>query len=111
MSARLVVVAGPSEGQVYILPENAKITIGRGDRAEFRVQDPTVSRAHCVIQYTGGRAVIKDNGSSAGTKINNKSISTIHELKPGDNICLGDTRLRFQSTESGEEEAPPEAEE
>src|SRR5438132_251390 len=103
MSARLVVTAGDSEGQVLVLAQDARITIGRGDTADLRIADPTVSRAHCIVECSRGKAVLKDNGSSGGTRVNGKSIST-HTLQPGDIIAVGDTRLRFQSGAAAPEE-------
>ncbi len=97
MSARLVVSAGPDEGKEFPLPERATLTIGRGDTAQLRLTDPTTSRAHCLIECMGGRTVVRDNGSKAGTKVNGKHLGTgEHELRADDIINIGSTRLRFQ---------------
>src|SRR5438270_11874828 len=95
MSAKLVVSAGPDEGKVFSLAENATVTIGRGDTAEVRLADPTISRAHCLLEFFGGKALLKDNASKAGTKVNGNRISA-HELRPEEIINIGGTRLRLQ---------------
>src|SRR5438876_861032 len=96
MTAKLQVSAGPNKGQVLMLEETGRIAIGRGDKVELRLTDPTVSRAHCVIDCYGDRMVLKDTGSSSGTRVNGKPI-TEHTLKPGDVINLGASELRFQA--------------
>src|SRR5205807_1687265 len=95
MSAKLVVSAGPDEGKVFPLPEGATFTIGRGDTASIRLADPTISRAHCVIDFFGGRVLLKDNASKSGTRVNGTNVSQ-HELRADEVINIGSTRLRFQ---------------
>jgi eukaryotic-like serine/threonine-protein kinase len=95
MSAKLEVVAGPNEGQVFTLAEDSKVTIGRGDSANFRLTDHTVSRTHCVIEYFGGQAVLKDCASKTGTKVNGDPITT-HKLESLESIIIGSTKMRFQ---------------
>jgi serine/threonine protein kinase len=96
MSAKLLVITGPSEGQVCHLPENGHVTIGRTDKVDFRINDPTVSRSHCTVQCAGGKIVVTDNGSTSGTWVHGKAITT-HALRPGEIIHLGATQLRFQT--------------
>ncbi len=95
MPAKLTVIAGPSEGKVFTLSDDTKSIIGRGEAAQIVVLDPTVSRAHCLIEYFGARAVLKDNGSKTGTRVNGKAV-TEHELRLDDVINVGTTKIRFQ---------------
>jgi pSer/pThr/pTyr-binding forkhead associated (FHA) protein len=74
MAASLVVIAGPDEGKVFTLADNAKLTVGRGDAAQIRLADDTVSRAHCIIEYSGGKAILKDNASTTGVRVNGQKI-------------------------------------
>src|SRR5438046_1383321 len=83
MSAKLVVVAGPDQGQVFNLADDGQTVIGRGETATFRVSDPTVSRAHCLIESAKGKAVLKDSGSRSGTRMSGKAI-TEHVLVAND---------------------------
>lgn len=96
MSAKLVIIAGANEGQVFNLPEGKPISVGRADTAEFRVTDPAVSRAHCVIDYSGGQATLKDSGSRTGTRVNGKAI-TEHVLQSGEVINIGGLKIRFDA--------------
>src|ERR1700722_7843619 len=100
MPAELVVTAGADDGKVFILAEGS-VTIGRGDVAGIRVADPAVSRAHCTIHYTAGKAILSDAGSRTGTRVNGKAILQ-HELKPRDVINIGTTKLRYQPDEAAE---------
>ncbi len=94
MGAKIIVVGGPNEGETYEMAEDSKATIGRGDSANFRLTDPTVSRVHCVVEYYGGQGVVKDCASKTGTKIN--GIAVAHQvLRPQAVITLGNTQVRF----------------
>jgi hypothetical protein len=102
MSAKLLVIAGPNQGQIFELPDNVKLTIGRGDTAPVRLSDPTVSRAHCVLECSDGIAILKDCGSRSGTRVNGTPI-TEHELRHDEVINIGTSQLRYQGA------APPPA--
>src|SRR4051794_39756731 len=101
MSAKLQVIAGPNQGQAFNLVDRSSTAIGRGDTATFRLADPTVSRAHCSVEWADGKAILRDSGSKTGTKVNGKAITGDHKLQPGEVISIGTTQMRF------EREAPP----
>ncbi len=115
MSAKLVVIAGPNKGQDFPLQENLKVTIGRGDTCGIRLADPTVSRVHCILELAGGRAVVKDNASRSGTRVNGKAV-TEYTMQPNDVINVGTSQLRYDVElpppppveEEEEEEGNPE---
>jgi serine/threonine protein kinase len=94
MPAKLVVIAGPNEGQVYPLTEGQTITIGRGDTAHIKLVDSAVSRSHCTVEHTVRATLIKDAGSKSGVKVNAKRV-TDQALINGDVIYLGSSQLRF----------------
>ncbi len=95
MSAKLVINAGPDEGKVFPLAEDSAFTIGRAETANIRLTDPAVSRAHCTIEYRGGKALLADCGSRTGTRVNGKPI-TKHELRADEVINVGTTKLAFK---------------
>ena len=84
--ATLVLVAGPTPGQVFVL--SADSVIGRDETADIRVDDPGVSRRHARLLVDGDRHVIEDLGSSNGTFVNGARISR-HPLVTGDRVQLG----------------------
>ena len=94
MAAKLVVLAGPEEGRIIEVPEEASTTLGRGDAAAIRIADGTVSRVHCSIEIYGGTAMLKDAGSKTGTRVDGKAVKD-HELRTDNIISIGTTKMRF----------------
>jgi len=68
--------------------------IGRGFAADVRVRDQRVSRSHAVITGRSGSARVVDDRSSNGTFVNGHRVSDA-ELRDGDTITIGATRLRY----------------
>jgi serine/threonine protein kinase len=94
MLGKLLVTAGPDQGQVFPLEEGQTLVIGRGKDTDTKFKDPQVSREHCQVKVEGGKALFT-NLSKSGTAINGKHLDR-HELKHGDVIQMGTTQLRFQ---------------
>lgn len=71
------------------------ITIGRSVDNVLEVPDPNMSRRHCVLEVReSGEVVLTDCNSSNGTKVNGERVVSL-ELKTGDEIECGSTRMRF----------------
>jgi DNA-binding NtrC family response regulator len=68
--------------------------IGSGDDVDVRLDDPCVSRRHCVIEPTEERVIVRDLASTNGTLLNGVRVPTA-ELRPGLVLTLGATRLRI----------------
>lgn len=100
MFAKLTVIAGANKGDTFELADNAKVVIGRSDKADLRINDPSVSRAHCTLECAGGKAVLRDTNSSTGTRVAGKAI-TSHVLKTGDTFEIGESKLRFLTAAAG----------
>jgi serine/threonine protein kinase len=100
MPGKLIVIEGPDEGQIFPIADESTVMIGRGADAQIRLADSHVSRAHCSIQISNGHAILKDNNSKGGTRVDHKTI-TEHNLEADSVIHIGHTRLSFQTT------APP----
>ena len=83
-SAYLVVISGPSFGEMYKL-KGERSTLGRGERTDIRVLDDGVSREHAAIERDGGKMVLVDLGSTNGTFCNGGRVSR-HDLTDGDKI-------------------------
>jgi diguanylate cyclase (GGDEF)-like protein len=93
-SAYLVVISGPSFGEMYKL-KGERSTLGRGERADIRVLDDGVSREHAAIEREAGKTVLVDLGSTNGTFCNGGRV-TRQDLTDGDKISIGATTiLRF----------------
>ena len=94
MTQKLDVIAGPEAGRSFELSDGQTLKIGRGEASDTKLSDPRMSRVHCVVQMSGGKAKLHDKGSTGGTFVGGQQI-TEHELKPGDVIQVGDSKLRY----------------
>jgi len=93
-SAYLVVISGPSFGEMYKL-KGDRTVLGRGEKTDIRVIDDGVSREHSAIERDGGKMVLVDLRSTNGTHCNGERVER-HDLNDGDKISIGATTiLRF----------------
>ena len=60
-----------------------EMTIGRDKSNVIRVDDPLVSRIHCIVHLIRNSWYIEDAGSTNGTWVNDK------RLRPGKSVRLG----------------------
>jgi two-component system, cell cycle response regulator len=100
-SATLVLVAGPTPGQVYSL--RSSLVIGRDPVADIVIDDSAVSRQHARVVLENGVYLVEDLGSANGTYVEGTRVRR-YELENGDRIQLG-TRvvLRFALLDEAEE--------
>jgi hypothetical protein len=70
--------------------------VGRGEESEIVLVDPSVSRAHAIVEIDGARPVVRDLASTNGTFVNGKRVS-VEPLRDGDELQFGNTRMRFES--------------
>ncbi|MDQ6837852.1 MAG: DUF3662 and FHA domain-containing protein [Actinomycetota bacterium] len=96
--------ASPSPGAVLVLPDGREIAVGdrpvvmgRMPGCEIFLADPNVSRRHAEVRPAGGGWAVADLGSTNGTKVNGVRISGSEGLRPGDEIRVGATSLRFEA--------------
>jgi hypothetical protein len=69
--------------------------LGRGFANDYKIDNLSVSSSHCQIVLEGGRAVLKDLGSTNGTFVNRAPV-TETTLQPGQTIHLGSVEILFQ---------------
>ena len=92
---------------LYVYPKKGDpltIPLGRGDVSIGRSADNTLalpdafcSSHHAVLVFEAGRALIRDAGSKNGIFVNGKRVAGEVEIRPGDEILLGQTRLSLDS--------------
>ncbi|BBB32095.1 signal transduction protein [Thermotomaculum hydrothermale] len=85
----LVVIAGDLFGQMINLEERKKVFVGRGSECDIVINNPSLSRKHCVVKNENGKIIIEDLGSTNGTFINGNRIKK-QELESGERVFLGD---------------------
>jgi hypothetical protein len=73
------------------------VTIGRHPECDVVVSDPNVSRHHAEVRRRGDDFVLVDLGSTNGTKVNGAGVKE-RRLADGDEIAIGNTRLRFEAS-------------
>ncbi len=73
--------------------------LGRGDEVNIRVKNGNVSRRHCRLTKEDDRFFIEDLGSTNGTELRGKGISSKTDLRDGDLITVGGVLLRFEIKE------------
>ncbi len=69
------------------------LTIGRDAGCELVLADVEVSRRHARLETQGGIVFVRDLESSNGTFLNGRRLESAVELREGDEIDVGTTRL------------------
>ena len=93
---RLVVERAPGHDPGMIYDLDGDIVLGRGDRAEIRLEDPFASSRHARIHAQGNVLVIEDLNSTNGTYLNEELLETPRPLHPGDRVRIGDSEFAFE---------------
>lgn len=89
--AYILFLAGPLVGKLHLL-EEGKTIIGRSPDVTIPVNDNRVSRRHLCISVQGDVATIEDLGSTNGTFVNGKRVTT-HVLADGDKIQVSSATI------------------
>ncbi|HEY8297698.1 MAG TPA: FhaA domain-containing protein [Candidatus Baltobacteraceae bacterium] len=90
----LRMVKGVPPDAVYALKRTTRV--GRSEDRDLFLVDPSVSRAHAIIETDAGWPVLHDLGSTNGTFVNGERISS-QRLENGDVVAFGNTQLRFEA--------------
>jgi len=77
---------------VKVVTPDKEIIAGRCDRADFRIDDPTVSRVHARFIISNGQLVVEDLDSRNGTWVKGSRVNRA-TLIPGDTLLLGHREL------------------
>ncbi|MBL8920978.1 MAG: FHA domain-containing protein [Myxococcaceae bacterium] len=102
-AATLTCVAGADEGHVYPLAF-LDTSLGRGDDADVRLHDRTVSRQHARLLHRGLSWFIEELTTTNGVYVNGVRVKSARSLDHGDVLELGHTMLRFDEGERAPEE-------
>jgi len=73
---------------VFELPESGEVVIGRGENAELRLRDKSVSRRHATLKIAERRVELTDLGSHNGTFVNGVRVVANRELRSGDSVAI-----------------------
>jgi len=84
---------GLRSGDEYDLRDGA--TVGRGEKADIRIEDPFASSRHARVSRQGDVLVLEDLNSTNGTWLNGSPLEGPQPLHPGDKIRIGDNEFTF----------------
>jgi hypothetical protein len=85
------------KGETRVLREGT-LRIGRAPDCEVIIgDDAQVSRYHAELRVSGDHAVVRDLGSSNGTRVNGEPVSGERPLQDGDRIRIGGQDLLFSA--------------
>ncbi|MHB8792995.1 MAG: FHA domain-containing protein [Thermoleophilia bacterium] len=82
------------DGKIFELKGGA--TIGRSPRSQIVLPDDYVSSTHARIFARKQFLFLEDLGSTNGTFIDGRRIEGEHQIKPGQEIVIGDTIFRYE---------------
>jgi hypothetical protein len=89
----LEIIFGPEAGRRHPLSV-VELVIGRGEAADFVLDDPTVSRRHATVCFENGAYRLRDLGSANGTRIEGRAVEEA-TLTAGTTLELGGAILQL----------------
>jgi len=93
---RLVVERAPGHDPGMIYDLDSDIVLGRGERAEIRLEDPFASSRHARIYEQGNILVVEDLRSTNGTYLNEELLESPRPLHAGDHMRIGESEFTFE---------------
>ncbi len=101
MRAQLV----PIDGSAPIELVKDLIIVGRREDCDLRLEHKSVSKIHCVLVKTDGLLMLRDLGSTNGTRVNGTRVRRA-ALLPNDQLSIASYKFRVHL---GPDAAPPPA--
>lgn len=96
---RLVVEEGPAIGSSRTLaPPDSRLTVGRGDEADWVILDEELSRVHAALVRTWDGVRVVDLGSKNGTLVDGEPVPPGEQgraLRDGARLTFGDVVVRY----------------
>ena len=89
MKAELV----PDNGDPPIVIDRDLTVVGRRGFCDVTIDHPSLSKRHCVLVKTDGLLVVRDLGSTNGTKVKGQKVRWA-ALLPDDRLTLGGYKMR-----------------
>jgi pSer/pThr/pTyr-binding forkhead associated (FHA) protein len=102
MRAQLVPLDGGSPIEVV----KDLVVVGRKEDCDVRLDHKSVSKIHCVIVKTDGLLLLRDLGSTNGTRVNGTRVRRA-ALLPNDQVTVAHFKFRVQLGPDAEPSARP----
>jgi FHA domain len=94
---QLVVLSSPSYPPGTLVRLERDVTFGRSGECDVVLEgDGYASARHALVFARDGARYVKDLGSTNGTHVDGHAISVEHRLRPGDELRIGETEMRFE---------------
>jgi pSer/pThr/pTyr-binding forkhead associated (FHA) protein len=96
MSSRITLVpVDPALAPTIEIDDTGLLVIGRSPKCDVRLDNRTISPRHCVVRLAtdGGGGILRDLGSTNGTRLNEVRIKSEERFYHGDSIAIA--RLKF----------------
>lgn len=103
----LTFIGGNYQGTKLPLRTGETYIVGRGTRSDIALVDPLVSGRHATIVVTDTGLSIEDLGSANGTLVNGVKIKKKTDLKSGDRILIGRSRMVIAEKAASSEAPSP----
>jgi hypothetical protein len=91
-----LVVIDERGSKVKTMPLDGTLQIGRADACQLKLPDTYVSSFHARIYRQDGGWYVEDLGSTNGTYLNQKRVTSPAELRAGDRLKIGKTTLELR---------------
>ena len=93
----LEVLHGPHAGKAFTITQHDTFLVGRSQQSHFCLpaKDPYFSRFHFLLEVNPPLCRVVDLQSRNGTLVNGQKVTSI-DLKDGDEICGGTTKIRVR---------------
>jgi pSer/pThr/pTyr-binding forkhead associated (FHA) protein len=103
MRVRLI----PLEGGTPIEITKDLVLVGRKEECDLKLDHKSISKLHCVVVKTDGLLLLRDLGSTNGTRVNGQRVRRA-ALLPNDQLQIASLRYTVQFTA---DEAPADSNE
>ena len=91
-----VAVIGDNGNKIESVSLSGQLQIGRADACQIKLDDTYVSTFHARIFNRDGSWFVEDLGSTNGTYLNQRRVTSPVELRAGDRVKLGKTTLELK---------------
>src|SRR5262245_8373566 len=91
MQAQLI----PADGGEPIVLAKDMTLVGRKEDCDLRLEHKSVSKMHCVLVKTDGLLLLRDLGSTNGTRVNGQRVRRA-ALLPNDELMIANFKFRVQ---------------
>lgn len=98
-TGRLIGISGTYANRVVTLFEGQKLRVGRETgKHMLTLHGEGVSRVHCLLTLREGSIIVRDLGSSNGTWLNGKRLTSEQDtpISKGDVLAIGSPKERFE---------------